>query len=514
MAEPAVSAAPAEPAAAPSVDLADVQGVVRYGHGHLGEAVLLLVKVRERGAAAAWLASAPVTSAAPADPLPDTALQLAFTRPGLEALGVPPAVVAGFSDEFLAGMAGEASRSRRLGDVGANAPMAWRWGGSEATLPHLLVMLYAAAGGLAAWRQAVCDAGFDAGFTPVAELSTHDIGDIEPFGFADGLSQPRLDWQRRLARPTKDLLRYGNLLALGEVLLGYPDEYGYYTQRPLLDPAGHPAAAGLPAAEDEPARRDLARNGSYLVLRELEQDVRGFWRFVDRAAGHDPGRRAALAAAMVGRAQDGTPLVPPGGEPIEGTPREQAARNGFTFDSDPDGVRCPIGAHVRRANPRTADLPGGPGGLLSRLVRILGFDRAALRQDLVAASRFHRILRRGREYGPALPMADALAPGEDGAERGLQFICLCGNISRQFEFVQGAWIAGAKFAGLADETDPLLGNREPLAGGRATAHFTRPRAGSLPERIEGLPRFVTVRGGAYFFLPGIRALRFIAACGR
>jgi deferrochelatase/peroxidase EfeB len=512
MAEPALSPRPAGADAAPSVDLADVQGLVRFGHGQLGEAVFLLLRVVDAGAAAAWLEAAPVTSAVTLEPPPDRALQIALTRPGLEAMRVPAAVIRDFSIEFQAGMAGEASRSRRLGDVGGNDPADWRWGGSEATVPHLAVLLYAREGGLAAWRQAACGEAFARAFTLQTELATNDIGEIEPFGFVDGLSQPRLDWRRSLVRPTKDRLRYGNLLALGEVLLGYPDEYGYYAERPLIEPGTELRAEALPPAEDDPARRDLARNGSYLVLRQLEQDVRGFWRFVDAAAGHDPGRRGRLAAAMVGRTRDGTPLVPRSPEAIDGT--DPAGPNSFTFEGDPEGVRCPIGAHIRRANPRTPDLPGGPGGLLSRLVRILGFDREALRLDLVASTRFHRILRRGREYGPALPMEQALQPGDDTEVRGLHFICLCANIARQFEFVQGAWVNGAKFAGLADEADPLLGSRAPLAGGRPTARFTMPRADGLPERIEGLPPFVHVRGGAYFFLPGIRALRWIAGCAR
>jgi deferrochelatase/peroxidase EfeB len=132
----------------------------------------------------------------------------------------------------------------------------------------------------------------------------------------------------------------------------------------------------------------------------------------------------------------------------------------------------------------------------------------------MSSVRFHRILRRGRKYGPPLSPEEALgtaSPGE--AELGLYFICLNANISRQFEFIQNAWIANTKFSAMTAESDPLLGNREPIPGCPVTSDFNMPRESGLRRRIQGLPRFVTVRGGAYFFLPGLRALRYIARSG-
>src|SRR5262245_27868903 len=181
----------------------------------------------------------------------------------------------------------------------------------------------------------------------------------------------------------------------------------------------------------------------------------------------------------------------------------------FTFDHDPDATACPFGAHIRRANPRNADLPAGTRGPIAKLLRTLGFDSEGPHHDLLASTRFHRILRRGREYGPRLAPADAIVGKERDQKRGLRFICLNANISRQFEFVQAAWIANPKFSG-TDEGDPLLGNRKPLATGRPTNGFTQPQDGGLPCRTAGLSLFVTVRGGAYFFLPGIAALRYLA----
>lgn len=224
-----------------------------------------------------------------------------------------------------------------------------------------------------------------------------------------------------------------------------------------------PGAAALHQAEDDTSRRDLGRNGSYLVVRELQQDVRGFWRFMATQS-TDSGAVAHLAEAMVGRRMTGQPLVP-GARQISGVDSGDMALNGFTYDDDKDGLRCPFGAHIRRANPRTADLPGGRQGLISRLTRMLGVFHTNLQEDLIAASRFHRLLRRGREFGRFLSPEEAMLPGAPDPASGLHFICLNANISRQFEFVQNAWLMSAKFGGLNGESDPLLGNRTPHPAG-------------------------------------------------
>jgi deferrochelatase/peroxidase EfeB len=212
---------------------------------------------------------------------------------------------------------------------------------------------------------------------------------------------------------------------------------------------------------------------------------------------------------MVGRERDGVPLVGPADETIEGggVPGDL---NAFTYRSDRDGLRCPLGAHIRRSNPRNADLPPGAPGIVSWAKRTLGFDADALAHDLVASTRFHRLLRRGREYGTGVSLTQALAEASGSGDTGLHFICLGANIARQFEFVQNAWAMAVRFDGLPSESDPLLGTREPAVDGTPTDGFSMPRADGAAERLTGLPQFVTVLGGAYFFLPGIRALRFLA----
>src|ERR1700726_2312014 len=149
---------------APGVLFDDIQGLVRFGHGHLTEAAFLLLRIENAAAARAWLAAAPVTSARDANPLPDTALQVAVTSGGLRRLGLAEDAIAGFSDEFLSGMAGEDNRSRRLGDIGDNSPSRWAWGGAGQE-PDVLVMLYARAGGLPAWTEAVKGAAWTTAFS-------------------------------------------------------------------------------------------------------------------------------------------------------------------------------------------------------------------------------------------------------------------------------------------------------------------------------------------------------------
>jgi hypothetical protein len=186
-------------------------------------------------------------------------------------------------------------------------------------------------------------------------------------------------------------------------------------------------------------------------------------------------------------------------------------QNSFSFGADPDELACPFGAHIRRANPRNDDMPGKPGqSRISWLLHTLGLKHGGPREDLLSSSRFHRIIRRGRPFGAVIDRQDALNDEEPGFSSGLYFLALNANISRQFEFIQSAWVVSSKFNGLDRESDPLLGNREAMPFGKPTNVFSLPQASGLAHRLEGLPQFITVRGGGYFLLPGIRALRFIA----
>lgn len=495
-----------------AVELDDVQALARFGHGHLRASRFLLLSIVDRHAAGRWLASVEISTAVAREPPPARALQLALTVAGLRRLGAPESLIEQFPDEFLGGMHADESRSRRLGDVGESAPEHWLWGARDADDTHLLAMIYAREDDIeAAAAEITGTEGFHAAFALRHALPTDMLGAREPFGFVDGISQPSVDWEQRQGTDTHERSDYSNRLALGEVLLGYPNEYGQYSRRPLVDAVDDARALALPLAADSPRRRDFGRNGSFLVLRQLEQDVGAFWRYLDTAAKGDGRERERLGALMVGRRRDGTPLAPPSARDIPGIAPGNA-RNRFDYAEDLHGFRCPVGAHVRRSNPRGGDMPPGVRGPLSWLVRALGFKREDPYEDLVASARFHRMLRRGRTYGGAvLEPEQALALGEDGAPRGLQFACLVGSILRQFEFVQNSWSISSQFAGVNGESDPLIGSREPRVNGTPTDTFRIARVDGAPRRLEAIPRFVRVRGGAYLFLPGVRALRYVGA---
>jgi deferrochelatase/peroxidase EfeB len=484
-----------------------------------------------------------VTTAAP-NRKARCALHLAFTCEGLRKLGVSDKVLGDFSLEFTGGMV-DPNRSRRLGDVEANDPKNWQWGVPGKSYPDVVILVYAAKEEFDAWDAKVKGGLWGTAFREIYSLSTVRTDDLEPFGFVDGVSQPTLDWDRSKPVKAQNTTEYTNLSALGEFLLGYPNEYGRYTDRPLLD-AGDKRARVLPLAEDVPGKRDFGRNGTYLVLRDLRQDVSGFKTFVDDRSDHDQEKAHVLASAMAGRVPadqhiippwpkepplvkeppwpKGTPpwhapgavdnpkwVIPPGAPVMPlcrnaidgvGPKLKDAWLDQFTFENDPDGTACPFGGHIRRANPRNADLPEGTRGWIGRLLRTLGFASRHAHDDLLSSTRFHRILRRGRAY---LAEEDK----EASHERGLRFIALNASLSRQFEFVQTSWIVNSKFEGV-DEDDPLIGGRTKLMTGARVDKFTRPQDSGLECRVHDLPQFVTVRGGAYFFMPGLSALRYIA----
>ena len=492
------------------INFSDIQGLVRFGYSALTEASFLLLKISDAAAARAWLMEAPVSTAEELSRPPLTALQVAFSCEGLRALGAAEELLAEFSAEFQSGMTGQEGRSRRLGDIGANSPESWRWGRAE-NVPHVLLMIYAQPGQLEGWTRTIRNAAWSGAFEVLDCLSTSDLGGKEPFGFNDGISQPTPDWGRQ-REVSGDEIEYGNLLSLGEFLLGYPNEYGKYTDRPLVSLEA-PSSSVLPFAEDQPSKRDFGRNGTFLVFRQLEQDVRGFWRFMDMQTHSDPQARRNLAESIVGRRMDGKPLLPVSSHSIEGIDKKSAAQNQFIYDSDSGGLLCPFGAHIRRANPRNADLPASDG-LFGRLVHMLGFGNATYRDDVIASTRFHRMIRRGREYGPRLTPEEAARDNSDLAEHGIHFICIAANILRQFEFVQNSWMMNTKFDALTEQSDPLLGNREGVAGCPFTNSFSLSQQEGVRARIMDVPQFVTVRGGAYFFLPSISALRYLAKMDR
>ena len=300
----------------------------------------------------------------------------------------------------------------------------------------------------------------------------------EPFGFVDGISQPVIAGTYKAMRNPDPI----HLVQPGEFVLGYPDNNGNIVTGPTARAAGTAPAVTT-------RRQDIGRNGTYLVIRELEQDVASFSAYcADQARRLQP-RLAApyqvtpefIAAKLMGRWQDGSSLVrnpymPESAEAKPGaTEPDRSDDNDFLFGrDDAQGLRCPFGAHVRRANPRDSFNPASP--------------------DQIAISNRHRLLRVGRQFLP-----------EPGNDPGLFFMGLCGDIERQFEFVQQSWLKGSSFHDLSCEKDPVL-----CAGERDARGMCVPSSNG-PIRLAPMPSVVTVRGGGYFFLPGRQLIDLLRA---
>jgi Dyp-type peroxidase family len=499
-------------------DREDMQGLLARGFGQLPVSAFCLFSVVTPLRARAYLMDI-ITSLLAANQRPqETALQLAMTAKGLDALGLPKKILALFSDPFRSGI--DTPHKRRiLGDTGASAPEAWDWGGPKSEPVHIMLLCYASTTvNLSNLVKQQISAAEGSGLSLIKRLSGQTLQDNrEHFGFKDGLAQPYI--------AEFDSRKEGNdrrAVPLGEFVLGYPNGYDQFTQRPLIAPEADNDQL-LPEDLAGSGLRDLGRNGSYLVYRQLEQDVVSFWRFLFQQApklamtpaGQDADsdlQAVCLAAKMVGRWPNGAPLVK---APMLQDAQAFAKFTTETLDDflyhheDQLGHKCPLGAHIRRANPRDS-LDPEPGS-----------------EQSLAFSDRHRLLRRGRPYGD--PICDPLDPktilqrlvaaeapadntqvsrleDESVVGRGLHFMCLGANIQRQFEFVQYTWCTNPNFNGLYNDPDPIMGDR--AVHGQKHDNFTL-QDPFIRRQVRGLPEFIKTRGGAYFFMPGKRALRYM-----
>jgi Dyp-type peroxidase family len=450
------------------IDLADLQGDIlrAYGNDYDCTAYAFVHIEGPPDRARAWLAGlAPhVTTAVPwREGKPATTLNVAVTAAGLRALGVSDDVLASFPADFRDGMAG---RAARLGDVGPSGPDGWEEGLGTGEA-HVLLTINARATedyerALGRMREAMDAAR---GVRIVHQQDTRLLaGAREHFGYADGFAQPAIEGSSDERAPGGGVpLKDGRWRALapGEFVLGYPDEDTRDDPRGRLPPA--------------PAGR-LGRSATFMVWRKLRQDVARFRRVLAAAAEvYEDGDADRLSAKVVGRWRDGTPLVTHPDGPSPGFDPAGPGANDFRYAGDPDGRRCPIGAHVRRSNPR--DALGWEGALSYR----------------------HRMIRRGMPYGEPLPEG---ALEDDGIDRGLVFVSFQASITRQFEAVQMQWLNDGNIFGLGHDRDFLLG--DPAGMGKMTIQ------GDPPFFLSPQEAFVRTRGGEYLFVPGMRALAAIA----
>jgi Dyp-type peroxidase family len=379
----------------------------------------------------------------------DRWVTLAFTWTGLRALGVDEESLATFPDEFREGMA---ARAGILGDTGTCAPEHWV-GGLAGNDVHAIAILFSRNEEQNALSLEAHDKLL-ARTEGVRSLSYLDLNASPPFnyahdhfGFRDRLSQPVMKGSGEEPTPGS-----GDPLAPGEFILGYPDENG--------------PVANLPQPEI------LSRNGSFMAYRRLQEHVGTFREYLSDHA-ETPEEQELLAAKFMGRWRSGAPLVlaPEHDDPELGA--DPMRNNDFNYkEMDPHGYACPLGSHARRLNPR----------------------------DTAHYMNRRRMIRRGATYGPALPDG---AP-DDGVERGIAAFIICADLVRQFEFAQNVWINDRAFHELGNEHDPIAGTQD------GTLDFTVPKR-PIRKVHKGLPAFTTLTGGAYFFLPGMSAMRYLAA---
>ena len=379
----------------------------------------------------------------------DRWVTLAFTWNGLHALGVPQESLATFPDEFREGMA---ARADILGDTGAAAPEHWVGGLAGEDL-HAIAILFSR-------TDEQCRRSIEehdkllARTDGVRSLSYLDLNATPPFnyahdhfGFRDRLSQPVIEGSGEEPTPGS-----GAPLKPGEFILGYPDE-----ENP---------APKLPQPEE------LSRNGSYMAYRRLQEHV-GVFRDYLREHADTPEGQELLAAKFMGRWRSGAPLVLAPDHDDPGMGADPMRNNDFNYkEMDPFGYACPLGSHARRLNPR----------------------------DTAVNMNRRRMIRRGATYGPAL----AEGAPDDGVDRGIAAFIICASLVRQFEFAQNVWINDPNFHELGNERDPICGTQD------GTLEYTIPKR-PIRNVLEGLPAFTTLKGGAYFFLPGLNGLRYLVA---
>jgi Dyp-type peroxidase family len=437
-----------------------------------------------------------------------SAAAIALTWSGLQRMGLDAEALESFSPPFREGMH-QLDRQRRLGDNPGGPtviPGGARWsgnnlrdGGTQApagtTTPctvHVVLLLYAKGETeLDDQARRLTPRLEQGGVHVVHRLRLSLMPDAkrvarEHFGFADGLSQPMLYGPTIISPqdPGAEARRRWHGIPAGEVLLGHLNAHKEAAPGPVVAATSPQARQHLSAHGVSEGFRNLGLHGSYLVIRELRQDVAAFWNSMGEAAKSvgDGASAQWVAERVVGRTQDGALLRPDGAtQPAAGADGNDV---GFA-EEDVQGFGCPLGAHIRRGNPRDS-LPSrdGPNPDLKPT------------KDLLSSTNSHRLLRRGRKFGDEIK--DRYV--DDRATRGLLFMALNSDIARHFEFVQQTWMLNQAFGTLEEETDPLMGPK---------GLFSIPAAPL--RRCVAVETFIRFAGGEYFFLPSLPALDYLAA---
>jgi Dyp-type peroxidase family len=437
---------------APTVELDEIQATVLRQRPAPYFGTHLIFHVVEGGAGRAFLRRLTpyVDSAAGWWSSQNAWLGVGISYAGLEALGVPGDSLQSFPEAFREGMA---ARAGHLGDVGVNDPKNWEspFGTGQA---HIGISAFSDSE--ERWRHVLTTARrlFE-GFSGVTLLHMQDFGqqpgDLNPLGYKDGIDQPAIE-----GIGVDPLPGQGRPIKAGEFILGYPGE------------------SGVPLPMPQP--EVLGRNGTYVGFRKYQSRVGAFNRYLHANGGTEQ-EREWLAAKLVGRWRSGAPLTlaPEVDNPALGA--DPRRNNDFNYSNDPRGRQIPLGCHIRRMNPRDTKL------------------------ELLTDVNIHRLIRRGTTYGAPYD-ANALSEEDDEVPRGAYFLFISAKAMGTIEFLQQEWINNGNFMGLGDERDPIIGLQEDGAA------FTIPHE-PVRRRVHGIETFNVLRGGEYFFMPSLSALKWI-----
>lgn len=452
------------------LDKSDIQGLLIRGYSGLPNAFFVFLNIKDPSLFKNWLSKTTFNNS---ENNPKVfALNIAFNADGLKTLGVPVSGTNGFSRAFMEGMDTD-HRNRTLGDFHLNSYENWSWGSRKDKELQVLLMMYAKDPDILAEQYENLVNGFsENGINePHPKIESHFLpGSKEHFGFKDGISQPIIRGLSQKA-PEEDLINPG------EFIFGYDNQYRKLVRQPNW------------------ANNQFGINGSYMVFRQLEQNVPLFWNQISEYTDEpgNPMKAIELASKMVGRRPNGQPLV------VDDPITDPGKLNDFNFHAeDPGGLKCPLGSHIRRTNPR--DSKSASPKKNSRL-------------SAKKAVNNHRILRRGRTYGdalsPTMDIMELIEKSKSGNKglRGLNFICFNTSIDRQFEFVQHTWINNRKFHEMYNDVDPIVGVNE-SKDQMAPTEF-EVQAEPVRKRYHEIPAFVTLKGGSYFFMPGLAAIQYL-----
>jgi Dyp-type peroxidase family len=474
-----------------NIELSDVQGSLVNEYPHLKFTRYVMLQVTNGDMARIFIKNIVGSITSVTSNSENNCLNIAFTSNGLRSLGLREKNIETFTREFREGMV-TPHRQRLLGDFDSSDPNGWMWGGPQNDEVHMMLMVFGIDKNDAEHYYNLLYKQFSSsGFKEVFQIDGQVLpGNKEHFGFRDGISQPYIKGSGVSGKESDNL-------NAGEFLMGYKSEYNVYPDTPFLAEAQgdteilHNDIAGS-------GYKDLGRNGSYLVLRQLQQDTKGYWNFInektkDESGAIDVKASNKLAAKMMGRWPSGAPLVKwPDEDPADLYPNEDPEKfihdNDFFYnDTDKHGMKCPFGAHIRRTNPRDS------------------FEENTKKKSILLSNR-HRIIRRARMYGES--HISSPTDIDAGGEVGMLFACFNADIARQFEFIQYTWANYPKFKQLVNDPDPFIGVKENPEPGTEQV-FTIPHE-PVNKYVTGMQRFVHVRGGSYFFFPSITTIKYFA----